>query len=88
MNKERFLDIIASIVVFVGKFIVTPIFILIVIVALWSVGIEIQQKHIPLKHWLMALAIVSPVFGGIYLLSWATVRREDKRWHNERKGVK
>lgn len=81
MNKEKTLDIIASIVVFIGKFIVTPILALIVILALMTVCMDAHNSHIPLIAWLQAFLIVTPIFGGILLLAWATVRRENKRWN-------
>lgn len=83
MNKEKTLDIIASIVVFIGKFIVTPILALIVILALMTVGMDTYNRHIPLIAWLQAFAIVLPILGGILLLAWATVRRENKRWNGD-----
>lgn len=87
MNKEKFLDIIASIVMFVGKFIIIPIIALIVIIALWSVGMEVYSKHIPCKDWLTALSMVLTLFGLIALFAWASARMEFKRWYKDREGV-
>ena len=80
MNKEKTLDIIAGIVVFVGKFIITPLVVLIVITAMWCVGVDTYHRHIPMRDWLIAFGTVLPLFGGIWLLSWASVRRERKLW--------
>ena len=88
MNKEKSLDIIASIVMFVGKFIIIPIIALIVIIALWSVGIDVYNKHIPCKDWLTALSIVLTLFGVIVLLTWAWDRKENnERWGRNRYGA-
>jgi hypothetical protein len=78
MNKEKTLDILAVVILFICKFIITPILAVVFIISLWSIGLQTYERHIPLKEWAVAFSIVATMFGTIYLLSWAICRRENK----------